>query len=111
MYASSAAQQPPQRVCPHCASIARTAEARCPFCRRTYRRRSPVPALALALLLAVAATLGGTALMLQSFGDTLDSELEEQVDVVQRDFDRDVRGLERRIEEELDRRLPAPTAP
>jgi hypothetical protein len=111
MHASSAAQQPPQRVCPHCASIARTAEARCPFCRRTYRRRSPVPALALALLLAVAATLGGTALMLQSFGDTLDRELEEQVDVVQRDFDRDVRGLERRIEEELDRRLPAPTAP
>ena len=46
--------------------------------------------------------------MLQSFGDSLDTELEDQVDVVQRDFDRDVRGLERKIEEELDRRFPAP---
>ena len=98
------------RVCPHCSTIARTTEARCPHCRRAYRRRSPLPALLVALALAVATTLGGVALMLQSFGDTLDRELEEQVDVVQRDFDRDVRGLERRIEEELDERFPtAPT--
>ena len=110
MQASSAAQ-PPQRVCPHCSSIARTADARCPFCRRAYRRRSPLPAFAVALLLAVAATLGGVSLMLQSFGDSLDRELDEQVDVVQRDFDRDVRRLERKIEDELDRRLPAPDAP
>lgn len=107
MHASSAAP-PPQRVCPHCSTVAQTAEARCPFCRSAYRRRSPLPALLAALLLAVAATLGGTALMLQSFGDSLDEELDDQVDVVQRDFDRDVRGLERRITEDLDRRLPAP---
>ena len=100
-----------QRVCPHCSTIASTAEARCPFCRRAYRRRSPLPAFAATLALAVAITLGGVALMLQSFGDSLDQEREEQVDVVQRDFDRDVRGLERKIEEELDRRLPAPVTP
>ena len=110
MHATPAAQ-PPQRVCPHCSTIARTAEPRCPFCRRSYRRRSALPAYAAALVLAVGATLGGTALMLQSFGDSLDRELEEQVDVVQRDFDRDVRRLEQKIEEELDRRLPAPEAP
>ena len=110
MHASSAAQ-PPQRACPHCSTIATTTEARCPFCHRAYRRRSPLPALLAALALAVAVTLAGVALMLQSFGDELDSELEEQVDVVQRDFDRDVRGLERRIEEELDRRLGPPTTP
>ena len=110
MHASSATQ-PPQRVCPHCSTIARTADARCPFCRRAYRRRSPLPVVAVALLLAVAATLGGVALMLQSFGDSLDRELEDQVDVVQRDFDRDVRRLEQRITEELDRRLPAPEGP
>ena len=110
MHASPAAQ-PPQRVCPHCSTIARTAEARCPFCRRAYRRRSPLPAFVVALALAVAATLGGVALMLQSFGDSLDRELDDQVEVVQRDFDRDVRRLERRIEEELDERLPAPAAP
>jgi hypothetical protein len=96
------------RVCPHCSTIARTTEASCPHCRRRYRRRSPLPALLVALAVAVAATLGGVALMLQSFGDSLDRELEEQVDVVQRDFDRDVRDLERKIEEELDRRLPVP---
>ena len=110
MHAPSAAQ-PPQRVCPHCSTLARTAEGRCPFCRRPYRRRSALPAMAVALVLAVGATLGGVALMLESFGDSLDQELEEQVDVVQRDFDRDVRRLERRIEEELDERLGAPAAP
>lgn len=107
MHASSPAQ-PPQRVCPRCSTITRTAEARCPFCRSAYRRRSALPAFAVALMLAVAATLGGVALMLQSFGDSLDRELDEQVEVVQRDFDRDVRRLERRFEEELDERLPAP---
>ena len=97
-----------QRVCPHCSTIATTTEGRCPHCRTRYRRRSPLPAFLVALLLATAVTLGGTLLMLQSFGDSLDEELEEQVDIVQRDFDRDVRRLERKIEDELDRRLPAP---
>ena len=96
------------RVCPHCSTIARTTEARCPHCRRVYRRRSPLPALLAALAVAVGVTLGGVALMLQSFGDSLDRELEDQVDVVQQDFDRDVRRLERKIEEELDQRLPVP---
>ena len=97
------------RVCPHCSTIARTNEARCPYCRRAYRRRSPLPALLAALALAVGITLGGVALMLQTFGDSLDRELEEQVDVVQRDFDRDVRRLEDRIEQQLDERLPPTT--
>ena len=96
------------RVCPHCSTIARTTEARCPHCRRAYRRRSPLPALLAALAVAVGVTLGGVALLLQSFGDSLDRELEDQVEVVQQDFDRDVRRLERKIEEELDRRLPVP---
>jgi sensor domain CHASE-containing protein len=70
-----------------------------------------VSAILVAVLLTTAATLGGVALMLQSFGDSLDRELEEEVDVVQRDVDRDFRRLERRLEEELDRRLPAPALP
>ena len=110
MHASSAAQ-PPQRACPHCSTIARTTEPRCPYCRRAYRRRSPLTAFIVVLVLAVGVMLGGTALMLQSFGDELDQELDDQGDVVQRDFDRDVRDLERRIEQELDERFPAATAP
>jgi len=46
--------------------------------------------------------------MLSAFGDELDRELDDQVEVVQRDFDRDVGQLERRIARELDERLPAP---
>ena len=103
--------QPPQRACPRCSTIARTADAHCPLCGRSYTRRSPVPAIAALLLLSVAVILAGFALMLATFGDELEGELDDQVDVVQRDFDRDVRGLERRIEEKLDERLPAPSGP
>ena len=104
------AGQPPQRICPRCSTIARTAEAHCPFCGASFRRRSSLPGVAALLALAVAAILGGTALLLTAFGDELDRELDDQVDVVQRDFDRDVRRLEDRIERKLDERLP-PAAP
>jgi hypothetical protein len=104
------APQPPQRVCPRCSSIARTADAHCPFCGRSYRRRSAgVVAFVLATAVTtVAAVLLGSALLLTTFGDELDQELDDQVEVVQRDFDRDVRRLEDRIEDKLDERLPPP---
>jgi len=102
------ATQPPQRACPRCSTIARTADAHCPFCGGSYRRRSPLGAVVATVLLGVAAILAGTALMLSAFGDELDRELDDQVEVVQRDFDRDVGQLERRIARELDERLPAP---
>ena len=105
------AAQAPQRACPRCSTIARTTDAHCPHCGGSYRRRSPLPAIAAMLALSVAAVLAGFALMLGAFGQTLDDELDDQVDVVQRDFDRDVRRLERRIEQTLDERLPAPTGP
>ena len=96
----------PQRICPHCATLAYTAASRCPYCRRGYRRH-PQLAVAAMLLVTAAAVLGGVYSMLTSFGDELDSELDRQVRTVQRDFDRDVRDLERGIRRELDRRLPA----
>ena len=109
------AQQPPQRVCPRCSTIARTTEARCPFCGHAYRRRSPLLGFTAVLLVTavavIGATLGGTALMLSTFGDELETELDDQVEVVQRDLDRDVRRIERSIERELDERLPPPTGP
>ena len=105
---ASPAAQPPQRLCPRCSTIARTVEPACPFCGRSYVRRRPWWALVVAVLLTVAATLGGTALLLTSFGATLEDELDRQVEVVERDFDREVGGLERRILRELDRRLPDP---
>lgn len=58
------------------------------------------------LLVTAAAVLGGVAFMLTAFGDELDSELDRQVQTVQDDFARDVRGLRGDIRSELDRRLP-----
>lgn len=100
----------PQRVCPHCATLAYTAGARCPYCRRAYRRH-PLLVVAAMLLVTAAAVLGGMAVLLTAVGDELDSELDRQVRTVQDDFSRDVRGLRRDLRRELDRRLPATPQP
>jgi len=99
----------PQRVCPHCATVAYTGAGRCPYCRRSYRRRI-LPAVATMLLVTAVLVLGGVYYLLTEFGDQLDSELDRQVRTVQDDLDRDVDGLERTIRRELERRLP-PAAP
>lgn len=100
----------PQRVCPHCSTVAYTAAARCPYCGGGYRRRV-LGAVAAMLVTTAVVVLGGVYLLLVEFGDTLDSELDRQVTTVQRDFDRDVRDLQRDIREELDRRFPVPGEP
>ena len=99
--------QAPERLCPKCSTLARTVDAHCPFCGSSYRRRGPWLGVAFATLLAIAAILVGTLAMFVDFGDQLDRELEDEVDLVQRDFDRDVRRLEDRIDRKLDERLPA----
>jgi hypothetical protein len=98
--------QAPQRVCPRCSTIARTVDAHCPFCGSSYRRRGPWLGVAFVALLATAAILVGTLAMLVDFGDRLDTELNDQVQVVQRDLNRNVRQLEDRIDQKLDERLP-----
>jgi hypothetical protein len=67
--------------------------------------------VAVMLILTAALVLGGVYYMLTQFGDELDSELDSQVRTVRRDFDGDVRRLQRNIEQELDARLPATPAP
>jgi hypothetical protein len=108
MSARPAAAQPPQRLCPRCSTLARTTEPRCPWCGTSYRRRGPWGTAAAAALAAVAATLAGVALMFGAFGDELEGELDQQVETVRTDFERDVQQLQQDIEESLDRRLPAP---
>ena len=100
----------PQRVCPHCAAIAETPAWRCPFCRRSYRRHT-LAAIAAMLALFAVIVVGAVALMLGSFGDELDSELDRQVRTVRSDFERDVDDLQDEIRRELDRRLPVTTGP
>ncbi len=102
----------PQRVCPHCSTLAATPEAHCPWCGRSYRRRT-LPGIAALLALAVAVTLAGVGAMLLAFGDQLDRSLDDSVTVVQRDLDRDIRRVERTITEQVDQigqRLGAPPA-
>jgi hypothetical protein len=101
--------QNPQRACPHCARISRATGRRCPYCNRGFRRRV-LPAVAAMLAITAAIVLGGVYLMLTEFGDSLDSELDRQVETVTDDLDRDIGTIRRDIRRELDRRLPAPGA-
>ena len=108
--ASSPAPAQPQRLCPRCSTLARTVETHCPYCAGAYRRRGLGPIAAM-LAAATAVVLVAVALMFVAFGDQLDGELDDSVELVQRDLDGDVRRLERRLVRELDERLPAPAAP
>ena len=99
---ATSATQPPQRLCPRCSTIARTADARCPWCGASYRRRSPLGGIAALLTGAVVVLLAGIALMLAAVGDAVDREIDRQVRSVQRDLDRDVG----RLQDTLDERLP-----
>jgi hypothetical protein len=99
----------PQRVCPHCARLSWETGPRCPYCGRSFSRRV-LPALALLLVVFAAGILGGVYVMLVGFGDELDSRLNTQVERVQRDIDGQFDGVQRDVRDELDRRLPAPSA-
>ena len=100
-------REPVQKLCPSCSALAHTAEQRCPWCGASYRRRA-WPGLIVLLLVQSALVLGGVAYMLTVFGDELDSQLESEVDSVQRDLDRSFEDVRRSVREELDRRLPEP---
>jgi hypothetical protein len=97
-----------ERVCPHCASVATSAESRCPWCRRSYSRHT-LAAVAAMLVVTAAIVLGGNWYMLTLFGDELDSKLDREVAKVQRDFDGNVSDLQRDIRRDLDQRLPSVT--
>ena len=107
---ASPAPAQPQRLCPRCSTLARTVETHCPYCAGAYRRRGlgPIAAMIAAASVVVVAAV---ALMFVAFGEQLDGELDDSVEVVQRDLDRDVRRLERRLVRQLDQRLPPPAEP
>lgn len=96
----------PQKVCPHCATLAYTADRRCPYCRRSYRRHTLL-AVAAMLLVTVATLLGGAALGLALVRDRVETEVDRRIRTVQDDVSREVRGLRRDVRSELERRLPS----
>jgi hypothetical protein len=97
-----------QRVCPHCARISYEGGRRCPYCGRGFRR-SVLPAVAVMLTVFAAVVLGAMYLMLVSFGNELEEQLDREVERVEREFERNLDGIRRDVRDELDRRLPSPT--
>ena len=102
-------QQPVERVCPHCARISYEDGRRCPYCGRSFRRSGLLPIAAMLTVFA-AVVLGGMALMLVVAGREAEDHLDREVQRVERELERNFDGIQRDIREELDRRLPEPTA-
>ena len=112
---STAAQQPtPQRLCPHCASVATTAATRCPWCRRSYRRRV-VPAVAALLLVQTALVLGVLLYALAQTGTTVQDQVDQGIVDINDEIDDQVKDIDgrvrRELRRELDRRLPGAATP
>lgn len=102
----------PQRVCPHCATVSRTTARDCPFCRRAFRRRSPVLPALVAGIVSALATTAAVAALLAVTADDVDRQVSDEIDVVQRDIERQVGEAQREIEAEvarLRRDLPTTT--
>jgi hypothetical protein len=91
----------PQRLCPHCASAAVTAEPRCPWCGRAYRRRIVGQVAALLVLQAVV-ILGTLAIAVVIAAHTVQTKVDDGIDRVQRD-------VRHELTTELDQRLPKQT--
>ena len=68
--------------------------------------------LPIALLLTVFAVvvLGGMYAMFVVAGREVDEQLDREVELVERELERNFDGIEDNVREELDRRLPEPTA-
>ena len=102
-------QRPVERVCPHCARISYEDGRRCPYCGRSFRRSGLLPIAAMLTVFA-AIILGGVALMFVVAGREIDEQLDREVQRVERELERNFDGIEDNVREELDRRLPEPTA-
>ena len=102
-------QPPVQRVCPHCARISYDSGRRCPYCGRSFRRSIVLP-IALLLTVFAVVVLGGTYAMFVVAGREVDEQLDREVQRVERELERNFDGIEDNVREELDRRLPEPTA-
>ena len=103
-------QPPVQRVCPHCARISYEDGRRCPYCGRSFRRSSGLLPIAAMLAVFAAVVLGGVALMFVAAGREVDDQLDREVQRVERELERNFDGIQDDVREELDRRLPEPTA-
>jgi len=102
----------PQRLCPHCASVAVTQDERCPWCGHGYRRRI-ISAVAALLLAQTAIVLGVVLYALSGTGETVQTQVDDGIVRIEREIDRQVDDIDatvrQELRDELDRRLPPGT--
>ena len=101
--------QPVQRVCPQCARISYESGPRCPYCSSSFKRRGLFGFVVVMAVFAIV-VLGGVALMLVAAGNEFDRRINRQVENVHEEFQSDFDQIEQNVRDELDRRLPEPTA-
>jgi len=73
-------------------------------------RRRGLLGFALIMALFAVVVLGGTALMLIAAGNEFDRRINSEVENVHREFQSDFDDIQHNVRDELDRRLPEPTA-
>ena len=96
-------------MCPHCARISFESGARCPYCGKSFRRRTGLVGMAFLLFLFAVVVLGGTFLMLVAAGNEADKKLDREVSRVERNLNEQFDQIQGNVREELDRRLPEET--
>lgn len=93
----------PQRVCPSCSTVSQTTARDCPYCRRSFHRRSNTTAIVVAVVLSALATIGSVTALLAATADDVDQEISSEIDVVQEDIEKEVAKAQRQIEAEVRR--------
>ncbi|PTL60178.1 hypothetical protein [Paraconexibacter algicola] len=106
----SGAPPQPQRLCPHCSTVSQTTARDCPFCRRSFHRRSNTAAIVVAIALGAVATVGSVTALLAATADEVDREINSEISTIQQDIEDEVARAQRQIEAEVRRlreQLPA----
>jgi hypothetical protein len=68
----------PTRVCPHCHAQSETTAARCPHCRKKFKKRSTFATVAIVLVILGALGIGGCALLVGGAAVAVDEAVKEQ---------------------------------
>lgn len=93
----------PQRVCPGCSTVSQTTARDCPYCRRSFHRRSNTAVIVVTVVLGALATIGSVTALLTATANEVDREVSSEIDVVQEDIEKEVDAARRQIEAEVQR--------
>jgi hypothetical protein len=90
---------PPQRVCPSCARISWATGPQCPYCTARFRRsRGVTPAQLIATAVGVVVVI---AIMLLIFANQMENELNDRVDEVNAELDKNFNQIRTDVQNQL----------